>query len=90
MASPSDRFLDYNLRLTTGVMAWPDKEPSDYVIDINASVTYEPEDALGPVEVGVLRAQLIQLGRALNDRVSYEEVFDAHSAALFDLYCAFF
>jgi len=80
------RLLGYDIQFETSVMAWPCDEPTDYVIDIDATVTHQPEEDADPVEVGSLSAHLIQLGRALDAGEPFEDVFDAHGEPLYDLY----
>lgn len=88
MGDAAEHLNNYDVRFETAIGAWPNGEPSEYVIDISGNIMFEGD---GPEHrrVGNVHAQLVQVGRARNDRYPVDDVFDV-SQELDDVYAALF
>lgn len=83
-----DRLLDYRVQFAFDALALPSQDPAEYVVDVTGTILYDCDER-EPANVGQIKAQLIQAGRAIDDGYPLEDVFDI-SDDTFQLYLALF
>jgi hypothetical protein len=78
--------------LSCGLKPWGE-DPEEYWLPVTGKIVVSAGDDADPdaeATAGDLRLVVVKMGEVINDHVSLQQVFDAHSQELLDIYDAVF